>query len=197
MADINNLKPNPKNPRTITKEDFNRLKRKIKNNPDGLTVHKIAHKDGVIKSGNQRYKALKELKLKLKPEWFKDVTGWTEKQIKDWIIDSNISSGLWDKDELLDDWELSELEEMGVTEAKTWAQLDNINESDENSEWVGMPEFDSADKSHKLIIQFETPEDRENFVEGKDLKIQTKGKYTWSTWFPYKERESLIDKQYE
>lgn len=57
------LTTNPDNPRTITTDAYNKLKRSIQRNPDGLTANKIAHKDGVIISGNQRYRAILELKL--------------------------------------------------------------------------------------------------------------------------------------
>jgi hypothetical protein len=53
-----------------------------------------------------------------------------------------------------------------------------------------MPEFNVPDKTLKLIISFETEQDREKFVEEKEIRILTKGIITWSTWHPYKEREN-------
>ncbi len=92
------LKPNPDNPRTITKSKFERLKGKIERNPDGLSANNIVHKDGVIIAGNQRWRALQELGIEPKNEWFKDVSGWTKDQIDEYLINSNESDGEWDWD---------------------------------------------------------------------------------------------------
>ena len=42
------LQTNPHNPRTISKDAYEKLKRSIERNPDGLTANKIAYKDGII-----------------------------------------------------------------------------------------------------------------------------------------------------
>ena len=108
------LETNPHNPRTISKDSYEKLKASIERNPDGLTANKIAYKDGIIISGNQRYRALTELGLEHKKEWFKDLSGWTQEQIDEWIIQSNISAGEWDWDILANEWEQTDLEEWGV-----------------------------------------------------------------------------------
>jgi len=113
-TNIKKLQPNPDNPRTISKERFEKLKASIERNPDGLSVHKISHKDGIILSGNQRYRALQELGIDLKPEWFKDLTGWTAEQIEEWTIQSNVAAGEWDWDALANEWPEHKLEEWGV-----------------------------------------------------------------------------------
>lgn len=114
------LTTNPENPRTISKDSYEKLKRSIERNPDGLTANKIAHKDGIIISGNQRYRALQELGLEMKPEWFKDLSGWTDEQITEWVIQSNISAGEWDWDILANEWDAEQLEEWGVDIDKAW-----------------------------------------------------------------------------
>lgn len=108
------LQTNPDNPRTISRDSYEKLKRSIERNPDGLTANKIAHKGGLIISGNQRYRALQELGLEHKPEWFKDLSGWTEEQIEEWVITSNVSAGEWDWDILANEWDDTQLEEWGV-----------------------------------------------------------------------------------
>ncbi len=126
------LTTNPDNPRTITSDAYNKLKRSIQRNPDGLTANKIAHKDGVIISGNQRYRAILELKLEMKPEWFKDLSGWTQEQIEEWVIQSNISAGEWDWDILANEWDDTQLEEWGVDMPDDWGETkelpDNIDD---------------------------------------------------------------------
>jgi len=108
------LQTNPHNPRTISKDAYEKLKRSIERNPDGLTANKIAYKDGIIISGNQRYRAILELGLTIKPEWLKDLSGWTQEQIDEWVIQSNISAGEWDWDALANEWPEHKLEEWGV-----------------------------------------------------------------------------------
>jgi len=114
------LQTNPHNPRTISKDAYEKLKRSIERNPDGLTANKIAYKDGIIISGNQRYRAILELGLTIKPEWLKDLSGWTQEQIDEWVIQSNISAGEWDWDILANEWEQTDLEEWGVDTSQEW-----------------------------------------------------------------------------
>lgn len=109
------LTPNPKNPRHITEEAFEQLKAKILRNPDGLTANKIVHKDGIIIAGNQRWRAITDLKLELNDEWFKDVSGWTDEQIREYLVTSNVSDGTWDWDMLSSTYDALELEEWGVS----------------------------------------------------------------------------------
>lgn len=116
MTDFSKLKPNPTNPRIISEEQFAKLKEKIKRNPDGLMVHKILYKDGIILAGNQRFRALNDLGLEINPNWFYNAEKWTHDQIREYLIISNISDGSWNWEELanetwatkeeLDDWGL-------------------------------------------------------------------------------------------
>ncbi len=114
------LETNPHNPRTISKDSYEKLKASIERNPDGLTANKIAYKDGIIISGNQRYRAILELGLTIKPEWLKDLSGWTQEQIDEWVIQSNISAGEWDWDILANEWEQTDLEEWGIDKPQEW-----------------------------------------------------------------------------
>lgn len=195
---LSELKLNPRNPRTISKEQFEGLKRDILNNPDGLDANKIVYKDGVVIAGNQRYRAIKELNLELKENWFKDVTGWTDDQIRDWIVQSNVHRGQFDYDELANEYEIEELEAYGV-ELPQYMNDDSqlVNRGDENSEWVGMPEFGIQKDSLKLVIQFEKEIDRDELMKKIDIRILQKGKRTWSTWYPFKERSDLSDVKYD
>ena len=122
------LETNPHNPRTISKDAYEKLKASIERNPDGLTANKIAYKDGIIISGNQRYRALTELGLEHKKEWFKDLSGWTPEQIDEWIIQSNISAGEWDWDILANEWEQTDLEEWGVDTSQEWDNKKDLPE---------------------------------------------------------------------
>lgn len=112
--DLTSLRPNPHNPRIISEEDFDSLKDKIKRNPNGLAAHKIVHKDGIIIAGNQRFRALKELGLKLQEDWFLDAGDWDDEQIREWLVTSNISDGKWDWGMLSAQYDAIELEDWGL-----------------------------------------------------------------------------------
>lgn len=124
------LQPNPDNPRTISKEAFEQLKDKIKRNPDGLTANKIVHKDGIIIAGNQRYRAITDLGLKHDDNWFKDVSDWTDEQIREYLITSNVSDGQWDWDLLANEYEVEELEAWGLDLPHTqdWSEENGFSE---------------------------------------------------------------------
>lgn len=122
------LQTNPHNPRTISKDAYEKLKRSIERNPDGLTANKIAYKDGIIISGNQRYRAILELGLTIKPEWLKDLSGWTQEQIDEWVIQSNISAGEWDWDILANEWEADNLIDWGIDMPDDWGTTKELPE---------------------------------------------------------------------
>jgi DNA modification methylase len=142
MSGMQELKPNPNNPRIISKEAFEQLKAKILRNPDGLTANKIVHKDGIIIAGNQRYRALQELQIELQEDWFKDVSGWTDEQIREYLVTSNVSDGTWDWDLLLNEYEPMELTEWGL-EVPDWKDETEVVEDE-------APEVDSEPPVSKL-----------------------------------------------
>lgn len=123
------LTPNPDNPRTISKEAFEQLKGKIQRNPDGLSANKIVYKDGIIIAGNQRFRALQELKIELKDEWLKDVSGWTDEQIREYLVTSNISDGDWNWDTLLNEYDPQELGGWGL-EVPDWKDETEVEEDE-------------------------------------------------------------------
>jgi hypothetical protein len=100
---------------------------------------------------------------------------------------------------LANEWEAKELEAYGMDlpEYGNSEQLGDINGSDENAEWIGMPDFEPSETNPGLVITFDSPELREQFVTQNDMQISIKGKTTWSTRLPYREREDLLATQYE
>ena len=110
LADIAEYKSNP---RTISKKDFDVLKRSLKDFPSMLEVREIVvDENGVILGGNQRYKALQAMgKSKVK---VKKVTGWTDEEKREFVIKDNIANGAWDNDKLANEWDKNKLEEWGL-----------------------------------------------------------------------------------
>lgn len=76
--------------------------------------------------------------------------------------------------------------------------LSQVNDLEDN-EWMGMPEFERAEKIPKLVISFENEDDRLDFMEKTKsigLEVRTNFGLTWSTWYPWKEKETNKDKKY-
>lgn len=58
-------------------------------------------------------------------------------------------------------------------------KIDMINKRDENSEWVNMPEFEQGEKYIRLILQFNTEQERKEFAEKHNITIDRKMNNQW------------------
>jgi len=113
--DYTNLKTNPKNPRRINKEQFEKLKKSISSFTKMLEIRPIAYdEEGIIWGGNMRYEALKALGIEMKPEYFKELKGYTDKEKHEFAIRDNIELGEFDDDILANEWSDFPLEDWGV-----------------------------------------------------------------------------------
>ena len=117
---IADLKELPGNPRTIKKDQFEKLKQSIKDNADYFEARPIILSDRtgelVILAGNQRYKAAKAIGLKEVPTIL--LANLTEEREKEIIIRDNVENGDWDWDALFNEWDTDKLQEWGVTNIK-------------------------------------------------------------------------------
>ena len=114
------LKTNPSNPRLIKKEQFERLKKSIGSFTKMLEVRPIAYdEDGIIWGGNMRYEALKALNIEMKPEYFKELKGYTHEEKREFAIRDNIELGEWDDDILANEWSDLPLDDWGI-DTKGW-----------------------------------------------------------------------------
>lgn len=111
--DINDLIPSQKNPRTISKKDFNILKKSLKDFPAMLKLREIVvDENNRILGGHQRIKALQaQGKTKV---MVKKAIGLTEEQKDEFMIKDNIANGDWDSDKLANEWDKNKLEEWGL-----------------------------------------------------------------------------------
>jgi DNA modification methylase len=114
---LTKLKNNPKNPRVIRDEKFNKLKQSIEDFPDMLEKRPLVvftDKDGkfVVLGGNMRLKAAKELGIKELPVIVADE--WTEEQKAQFLIKDNVNFGEWNHEELANEWDVIQLQEWGL-----------------------------------------------------------------------------------
>ena len=117
---INQIKPNPNNPRLIKDDKFQKLVKSISEFPEMMEKRPIVcvtDVDGKIfpLGGNMRYKALKELNYKEIPDsWILMADEWTEEQRREFVIKDNVGFGEWNWEELANDWDAEKLEEWGL-----------------------------------------------------------------------------------
>ena len=144
---LNTLIPNPDNPRTITKENFERLKKKIKR--QGFRGGICIDNNNIILGGNQRYAALMELGYSEKqfpitcPKF-----QMTEKERQEVIITDNVPDGEWNMEILANLYDQSDLLEWGVDLPWTEEPLDPEN-PDANED-----NFDINTKKVKIIFKY-------------------------------------------
>jgi ParB-like chromosome segregation protein Spo0J len=112
--DINQIRPNPNNPRKIDANDFAKLVKSIKDDPKLLTAKPlILDENNVILGGNQRYRACLELGIQDVPVIV--MPNLTHKEKQKLLVIDNTHYGQWDMDMLANnDWELTELDDWGV-----------------------------------------------------------------------------------
>lgn len=113
LRPIKEIKPNPDNPRVIRDEKFAKLKTSIQEFPEMLKLRPIVvDENDVILGGNQRYRALQELKHK--EVWTIKASELTEAQKREFIIKDNVGFGENNWDVLANEWDAAELEHWGL-----------------------------------------------------------------------------------
>lgn len=193
---IKELIPNEENPRLIYGDRMDKLMNSIKDFPAMMELRPIIiDEKNVILGGNMRFRAIEKLGMKTIPDaWVKKASELTEEQKKEFIIKDNVQFGEWEMDDLANTWETDLLEEWGMK----LPNLENINKvNGANEEWVGMPEFDAADNPFKIVINFDSEEDREEFQKKYEFKFTKQEAKAWSTWYPWRGRDDLQSLKYE
>lgn len=93
LIEIKSLKEYDRNPRNITEEGMNRLKKQI--TKLGQYKPLIVTSDGIILGGNMRYKALKELGIE--KVWVSIVKPKDENQMLEYSFSDNDRAGFYDE----------------------------------------------------------------------------------------------------
>jgi DNA modification methylase len=117
LVKINEVKPNPKNPRIIKDGKFQKLVKSIQEFPDMLNKRPLivftdVDNKYVVLGGNMRLKACKEIGLKEIPIIVADE--WTEEQKNEFLIKDNVGFGEWDWDSLANEWDAEKLDDWGL-----------------------------------------------------------------------------------
>ena len=117
LVNINEVKPNPKNPRQIKDDKFKKLVKSIQEFPDMLNKRPLivftdVDNKYVVLGGNMRLKACKEVGIKEIPIIIADE--WTEEQKNEFLIKDNVGFGEWDWDSLANEWNVEKLDDWGL-----------------------------------------------------------------------------------
>jgi ParB-like chromosome segregation protein Spo0J len=158
LININQVKANPNNPRTIKDEKFTKLVKSITDFPKMLELRPIiVNDDMIVLGGNMRLKACKEAGLKKIPVI--KASDLTPEQQKEFIIKDNIGYGDWD-------WQVIQTE---FSEAEEWGldipNFNNVDYSEKNEEI----DIDALDT--EMIIKLKYTEDEYQLVREQLSKI--------------------------
>ena len=140
---IQDIKPNPNNPRLIKDDKFKKLCQSLKDFPEMLELRPIVvNRDHIILGGNMRYKAAKEIGLKEIPVTIADLT---PEQEREFLIKDNTSGGEWDWEVLANEWDSEELESWGLDVPNFEQEYEEIIPSgyEENQKWFLNIEFEN------------------------------------------------------
>jgi hypothetical protein len=169
IVPINQIKPNPRNPRTIRDYKFKKLVKSIEEFPDMLNKRPLivfTDSDGkyVVLGGNMRLKALRELNFENVPVIIADE--WTEEQKNEFLIKDNVGFGEWDWDDLANTWDESLLTDWGMDIPKLieneddYSVLDGEDLGDELDAFTG-----GVKKAIQIEFQFEHYEEASELVK--------------------------------
>jgi hypothetical protein len=110
---IQEIKPNPNNPRIIKDHKFKQLVKSIQDFPQMLELRPIViDENNMVLGGNMRLKACLEAGLTDVPVIH--ANNLSEEKKKEFIVKDNVGYGEWDFDELANNWDIEELTEWGL-----------------------------------------------------------------------------------
>jgi ParB-like chromosome segregation protein Spo0J len=126
---LKDLKKHPKNPRTLSKIQFDHLKESL--DRFGLVEKLIVNTDMMIIGGHQRYEVLKKSKVKEVDCWIPDVT-LSEKEVEELLLRLNRNHGDFNYDELANNFEVPDLLDYGFSiEELELKEIDDIGSEEE------------------------------------------------------------------
>ena len=128
QLNLNDIKLNEKNPRTINKRQLDKLVKSVQEFPEMTELRPIVvDENNTILGGNMRYRAMQ--KLGMSTAEVVRVTGLTDEQKREFVIKDNVAFGDWDWDALANEWDAQELNDWGLGFDKELQDIDGFFES--------------------------------------------------------------------
>ena len=110
---INEIKPNPNNPRIIKDHKFKQLVKSIQDFPQMLELRPIViDENNMVLGGNMRLKACIAAGLTDVPVIH--ANNLSEAQKKEFIVKDNVGYGEWEWDALANEWNIEDLDNWGL-----------------------------------------------------------------------------------
>jgi DNA modification methylase len=132
---LSTIRPNPKNPRVLRDDKFQKLKKSIEDFPKMMELRPIVVDDeGVILGGNMRFRALQDIYGKngeIPDAWVKRAADLTEDEKRQFVIKDNAAFGEWDWDMLANEWDAEELADWGIDTPADWGKETKEAEEDD------------------------------------------------------------------
>jgi len=160
LMKLSEIRENPKNPRLIKDENFQKLVRSIQEFPEMLEARPIVvNPDNIVLGGNMRLKACKAAGLTEAPVY---VASWEESKANAFIIKDNVGYGEWDWDILANEWDAAELEEWGldVWQPEEEPPLDELIGEEKNKPATMKITFESPEQLQQAEIDIQELLDR-------------------------------------
>lgn len=170
-AKLEDLIPTSNNPRTISKQDFDILKKSLKEFPEMREIREIVVDENMtILGGHQRLKGLQALGET--EVTVKQVTGLSEEQKKEFVIKDNIANGEWDMDILANEWDDLPLNEWGL-DTPAWEEYEDVIDSASDStvkDYNEDTDYDLKNLYREKVADEITEKIRKGYNEGKIRK---------------------------
>ena len=122
---IKTLKDHPKNPRQISKEQFQHLQSLIAK--FGFIDRPIINSDKIIICGHQRIRVLKKMKATTVECWVPDEL-LSDEDVEELLVRHNLNQGQFDYDILANQFEPLDLLKYGFTEEQLLGECKNIED---------------------------------------------------------------------
>ena len=205
---VNQLKEHPRNYKQHPEQQLEHIIKSIEEH--GFYRNIVIAKDNTILAGHGVVQASKLMGKQKVPVIRLDINSDSTQALKVLTSDNEIGNLA-----MVDDRQLSEVlkdildEELDLTGTGfdedqlsaliyTTRNADEIQTIDEANEWVGIADYENKPNPIKVMVHFESEEDRENFMQLLDNPhVNYKLGQTWKIWFPERGNEDPSSIRFE
>lgn len=199
LVDIQNLKPHPRNYQSHPEYQIRHIQKSIQDH--GFYRNIVVAKDYTILAGHGVVEAAKGLNITKVPVHVADVEANDPKALQILTGDNEINNLAVVNDRMLTELlkeimtttDIDGLTGTGFDEAQLASLVmitrpaSEIKDKNEAAEWLGMPEWENKEPTLKVIVSFESEDDRLDFFN--QLGYEGYTPTTKSIWWPKKSKD--------
>jgi hypothetical protein len=204
-VELQKLKPHPRNYQEHPQDQLDHIKQSITDN--GFYRNIVVADDYTILAGHGVAEAARQLGLETVPVIKLSIDANSSQALKIMTGDNEINN-LADVDDRLLSELLKEILEIDDTAllgtgfneeqlallAMVTRPASEIADFNEAAEWVGLPSFESGDAICKMIVNFDSEEDKMRFAAQLGYTITNKTKFIW---WPDRERRDIASVKWD